>query len=60
MSLSKKKALYFGVNVFNMEALTGDTIITSPNGDGTAILHGHLSHANVQPPAGQGKLYLHF
>ena len=27
MSLSKKKALYFGVNVFSMEALTGDTII---------------------------------
>ena len=60
MSLSKKKTLYFGINVFSMEALTGDTIITFPNGEGTAILRGHLSHAKVQPPAGQGKLYLHF
>ena len=31
----------------------GDTIFTSPTGDGTAILHGHQSHAKVQPPAGQ-------
>ena len=31
----------------------------SPNGDGTAILRGHPSHAKVQPPAGQRK-YLHF
>ena len=34
-------------------------ILTSPNGDGTAILRGHPSHAKVQPPAGQRK-YLHF
>ena len=41
--------------------LIGDTILifTSPNGDGTAILRGHPSHAKVQPPAGQRK-YLHF
>ena len=34
-------------------------ILTSPSGDGTAILRGHPSHAKVQPPAGQRK-YLHF
>ena len=38
----KKKALYLSVNV-----LIGDTIFTSPNGDGTAILRGHPSHAKV-------------
>ena len=32
---------------------------TSPNGDGTAILRGHPSHAKVQPLAVQRK-YLHF
>ena len=34
-------------------------ILTSPNGDGTAILRGHPSHAKVQPPSGQ-RQYLHF
>ena len=38
----KKKALYLSVNV-----LIGDTIFTSPNGDGTVILRGHPSHAKV-------------
>ena len=33
----KKKTLLFGVIVFSMKELTGDTIFTSPNGDGTAI-----------------------
>ena len=47
------------VNVFSTEVLIGDTILTSPTGDGTAILRGHPSHAKVQPPAGQRK-YLHF
>ena len=52
---NKKKALYLSVNVFSTKVLIGDTIFTSPNGDGTAILRGHPSHAKVQPPAGQKK-----
>ena len=55
----KKKALSLSVNVFSTEVLFGDTILTSPTGDGTAILRGHPSHAKVQPPAGQRE-YLHF
>ena len=31
-----KKALYLGVNEFSTKALIGDTIFTSPTGDGTA------------------------
>ena len=46
-------------NVFSTKVLIRDTIFTSPNGDGTAILLCHPSHAKVQPPAGQRK-YLHF
>ena len=49
----KKNTLYLSVNVFSTKVLIGDTIFTSPNGDGTAILRGHSSHAKVQPPAGQ-------
>ena len=45
--ISEKKALYSSVNVFSTKVLIGDTILTSPTGDGTAILHGHLSHAKV-------------
>ena len=46
--LKKKiKALYLSVNVFSTEALIVDTIFTSPNGHGTAILRGHPSHAKV-------------
>ena len=33
------------VNVFSTKVLIGDTILTSPTGDGTAILRGHPSHA---------------
>ena len=44
---SKKNALYLSVNVFSTEVLIGDTILTSPTGDGTAILRGHPSHAKV-------------
>ena len=39
--------------------LIGDTIFTSPNGDGTAILRGHPSHAKVSP-VGVQREYLHF
>ena len=41
-----KNAIYLSVNVFecSMQALNiGDTIFKSPTGEGTAILHGHLS-----------------
>ena len=55
----KKNALYLSVNVFSTKVLIGTLYFTSPNGDGTAILRGHPSHAKVQPPAGQRK-YLHF
>ena len=50
---------FLSVNVFSTKVLTGDTIFTSPNGDGTAILRGHPSHAKVSPLAVQRK-YLHF
>ena len=55
----KKDALYSSVNVFSTKVQIGDTILTSPTGDGTAILRGHPSHAKNQPFAGQGQ-YLHF
>ena len=38
---------YLSVNVFTTKVLIGDTIFTSPNGDGTAIFRGHPSHAKV-------------
>ena len=37
----------------------GTLYCTPPNGDGTAILRGHPSHAKVQPLSGQRE-YLHF
>ena len=55
----KEKTLYLSVNVFSTKVLIGDTIFTSPTGDGTAILRGHPSHAKVSPLAVQRK-YLHF
>ena len=55
-----KKMHFIWVSVyFSTKVLIGDTILTSPTGDGTAILRGHPSHAKVQPFAGQRK-YLHF
>ena len=56
-SYIKKNTL--SVNVFSTKVLIGDTIFTSPTGDGTAILRGHPSHAKVSPLAVQRK-YLHF
>ena len=47
MKREKKNALYLSVNLFSTEVLFGDTILTSPTGDGTAILRGHPSHAKV-------------
>ena len=46
-SSKKKQQLYFSVNVLSKKVLLEDTILTSPTGDGTAILRGHLSHAKV-------------
>ena len=34
---NKKNALYLSVNVFSTKVLIGDTVFTSPTGDGTAI-----------------------
>ena len=45
----KKNALNLSDNVFSTKVLIGDTIFTSPPGDGTAILRGLLSHAKVSP-----------
>ena len=49
----KNNALSLSVIVFSTEVITGDTILTSPTGDGTAILLGHPSHAKIYPFAGQ-------
>ena len=39
---------YLSVSVFSAKVLIGDTIFTSPTGDGNIILCGHLSeHAKV-------------
>ena len=54
-----KNALSLSVNVFSAEVLIKDTIFTSPTGDRTVILHGHLSHAKVKPLAVERE-YLHF
>ena len=56
----KKNALYLRrVNVFSTKVPIRDTILTSPTGDGTAILRGHPSHAKVSPLVVQRE-YLHF
>ena len=54
-----KCTFYLSVNVFSTKVLIGNTIFTSPNGDGTGILRGHPSHAKVSPLAVQRE-YLHF
>ena len=36
-------------NVFSTKVLIRDTVLTSPTGDGTAILRGHPSLAKVKP-----------
>ena len=43
----KKWTFYSSVNVFSTKVLVGDTIFTSPNGDGPPFLRGHPSHAMV-------------
>ena len=44
------KALYLCSNVFSTKVGIGDSIFTSPTGDGTAILRGHRpNHAKALP-----------
>ena len=44
-SIRQQNTPYLSVNVFSTKVPIGDTIFTSPTGDGTAILRGHPSHA---------------
>ena len=57
--MKEKCALDLTVDVLSRIVLIGDTIFMSPDGDGTAILYGHPSHAKVSPLAGQ-RQYLRF
>ena len=43
----RKKILFIWLSMSSTKVLIGDTIFTSPTGDGTAILRGHPSHAKV-------------
>ena len=43
----QKKALYLSSKVFSTKVLIGDTIFTSPTGDGIVILRGSPSHAKA-------------
>ena len=47
--MAKVKTMYFirVSNVLSMKILIGDTILTSPTGDRTAILRGYLNLAKV-------------
>ena len=47
IKVQKINALYLSVKVFSTKALIGDTILTSPTGDGTTFLCGLLSHMKV-------------
>ena len=47
LHVKKKWTFYSSVNVFSTKVLVGDTIFTSPNGDGPPFLRGHPSHAMV-------------
>ena len=60
--MNDKKALHLSVNVLSPKALIGDmisTIFTSPTGDRTVILPGHLSHMKDQYPLTSQREYLH-
>ena len=57
-SREKQKALFLSVNVFSTKVLIGDTIFTSPTGDGTAISTWSSEPREGQPFAAQ-RLYLH-
>ena len=54
VQFTKKSVIYVqsyciakSVNVFSTKVLIEDTILTSPTGDGAAILRDHTSHAKV-------------
>ena len=49
---SLKITFYLSVNLCSTKVLIKCTFCSFPNGDGAAILRGHLSHAKVQPFAG--------
>ena len=60
--MNDKKALHLSVNVLSTKALIGDmisTIFTSPTGDRTVILCGHLSHMKDRYPLTSQREYLH-
>ena len=51
------------VNVFSRKVLIGDTIFTSPtgdgeDGDGNGILRGHQSHAKVYHLQSKGSTFM--
>ena len=48
----KNITFYLSVNFCSTKVQIECTFCSFPNGDGTAILRGHLSHAKVQPFAG--------
>ena len=48
------------INVFSTKVLTGDTIFTSPKGDGATILRGHPRHAKISPLALQREYLLSY
>ena len=55
----REKALYLCSSVFSTKVGIGDSIFTSPTGDGTAILRGHRpNHAKALPFAGQRQYLL--
>ena len=59
--MNDKKALHLSVNVLSPKSLIGDmisTIFTSPTGDRTVILRGHLSHMKDYQLTAQRE-YLH-
>ena len=55
-----KKVFYFSVNVLSTKALIGDTIFTSPTGDGTAILRCHAWSSEPREGLAGQRQYLHF
>ena len=54
------KALYLCSNVFSTKVGIGDSIFTSPTGDGTAILRGHRPNHTKALPFARQRQYLHF
>ena len=53
-----QNAHYLSVNVFSTKLLIGDTIFTSPTGDGTAIFRGHPSHGRTSRLQCKGSTFI--